>query len=313
MNNISFDEVSVIGSFANPYNYKYNGKELQDELGLNMYDYGARNYDPALGRWMNIDNLSEKYFSLSPYHYAGNNPVLYLDVDGNEFTEDAWKWVNSLIADINSRQEKNNSSIADYKAKIAEGGSDRQIARWNRNINSLTANNAELETTRGETATLAASDQIYDVQNSNSLSDSNSSIAGTGFNFSNGNVVILMPSNAKLDLFSHELKHAFQFEIGETGFLTRESFEKGIDFLHDKTDEVNGYNRGVLFGGDSYGIKNLPIEYNNLPTGPLNATTNPQISSALQLAKEKQKTALQKVANNLGAAFRVDKTTYYKH
>jgi RHS repeat-associated protein len=39
----------------NTNKFKYNGKELQDELGLNMYDYGARNYDPALGRWMNID------------------------------------------------------------------------------------------------------------------------------------------------------------------------------------------------------------------------------------------------------------------
>ena len=42
------------------YNYKYNGKELQDELGLNMYDFGFRNYDPALGRWMNMDAKAEK-------------------------------------------------------------------------------------------------------------------------------------------------------------------------------------------------------------------------------------------------------------
>ncbi len=63
--------------------YKYNGKEYQDELGLNFYDYGARNYDPALGRFMNMDRFSEKYVDVSPYHYTKNNPVFYIDMRGD--------------------------------------------------------------------------------------------------------------------------------------------------------------------------------------------------------------------------------------
>ncbi|MBW1298398.1 RHS repeat domain-containing protein, partial [Aquimarina litoralis] len=62
--------------------YKYNGKELNEELGINWHDYGARNYDATLGRWMNLDPLAENYYVISPYTYTANNPILFLDPDG---------------------------------------------------------------------------------------------------------------------------------------------------------------------------------------------------------------------------------------
>ena len=74
------------GAFASTSNvqpYKYNGKELDSKKGLNWYDYGARHYDAALGRFTTNDRFAEKYYSMSPYQYGANSPVGNIDVNGD--------------------------------------------------------------------------------------------------------------------------------------------------------------------------------------------------------------------------------------
>ena len=62
--------------------YLYNAKELQDELDLNWHDYGARMYDATLSRFSKLDPFCEKYHIWTPYGYAINNPIRYIDYNG---------------------------------------------------------------------------------------------------------------------------------------------------------------------------------------------------------------------------------------
>ncbi len=78
--------------------FKFGGKELQDETiggkNIDWYDFGARNYDAALGRWMNIDPLAEDYISYSPYNAMMNNPINFIDPTGM-----AAEWIPNLNED----------------------------------------------------------------------------------------------------------------------------------------------------------------------------------------------------------------------
>ena len=71
----------LVQGLENPYNY--NGKELNEDFDLDWLDYGARWYDASLGRFHVIDRFAEKYYELGSYHYTANNPLKYIDVNGD--------------------------------------------------------------------------------------------------------------------------------------------------------------------------------------------------------------------------------------
>jgi len=83
--------------------YRFNGIEHVEEVGLDMAFY--RSYDPAIGRWMQIDPKAEKYYLFTPYNGMGNNPLFYSDPNGdtlrvegsNEFVTQTWQDIAEIM------------------------------------------------------------------------------------------------------------------------------------------------------------------------------------------------------------------------
>ena len=218
--------------------YRYNGKELNEALGL--YDYGARWYDPATARWLQIDPLADQYAAYSPYNYTMNNPIRFIDPNGMYVEEGSRKEWDRQTKMVENRRDQLQSRSDKLHARAESKGwsqskLDRKLGDVESRISSLTG-------TINTFAEVELSQQGY------SLSSITGEVGDTRFDPSSGNIVIEFGTTSN---FVHEVTHAGQFESGDIGF----SSASGATYLQDVGDEVGAYS--AQYSYDPNSVKGL--------------------------------------------------------
>ena len=202
---------------------------------------------------------------------------------GREFTERANEEVAKLENDIILRRFKNNQRIETLRRYQAStfGLMTRLLEK---SIGRLEQENIKLEEVFDEILILTVSDQVYDIDHSNDYNTSES-VNSISYYFEDTGVFMITLGNYSLGSLAHELKHAYQFEVG---VLSSGHIINGFPF-YDKSDELEAYRRGALFGIPFNGV--LDKRYDQIQDGPCEVTSlNPDLySSPVELHKYAQR------------------------
>ncbi len=246
-----------MGTNSPTNDYAYNGKELNEDFGLNLSDYGARWYDAGLGRWWSVDPLGEKYLGWSPYNYGVNDPIRMVDLDGRK-TEDYVLAINhdnqtitvkatyyvqrgnaEATASANQATEFWNAQSGNYSYNI--GKKDNVISyAFNFELNVVEVDNpaSAVENDRISDKIEGAEPKITPDQSSNAYSVNSdehaifkSSDEGIQVNgATRGGVdVHVRKSKSNSDTGAHEVGHTLGLKHFGRGIMTTESNSAGYD------------------------------------------------------------------------------------
>ncbi|GAB6010286.1 RHS repeat domain-containing protein [Dysgonomonas reticulitermitis] len=124
---MSFAENTVAEQGLQPY--KYSNKELDQMHGLNLYDYSARYYESAIGRFTTVDPLAEEYYSWSPYVYSYNNPIRFIDPTGEGPIDGIIEMLTNLGSKIDKFLGVNQSSNTQGADKARQDLANLQVGQ----------------------------------------------------------------------------------------------------------------------------------------------------------------------------------------
>ena len=264
--------------------YQYNGKEFNDELGLNWNDYGARFYMPDMGRWGCVDPLAEKYMPVSEYIYAINNPdgkrVLATNKNDQEVLlkalKDAFGEDNGFSFNRNGELEykkRLDKASNKYKGEFKEertklldafkeisNNKDRTIDfKVQENDDNYTAEFRTKERKQDESGRFASDadgNPLFEERTTLKYDITNllGSTKGGSFLESESNYVL----NAVAFIFTN-ISESAQFKSNIEGQLTKASTSAIV--IHELLDHGLGYIRTGVQGGQNAGID--AVEYQN--------------------------------------------------
>ncbi|GAA0194408.1 hypothetical protein GCM10009122_57870 [Fulvivirga kasyanovii] len=217
------------------------------ELDLGWYDYGARNYDAAIGRFVQVDPLaSAMQENYSPYHYVKNNPIRYMDPTGMIWEDQ--EQADELKERINKRKDQIAKKRGKLEARIAKReGKGKSTDRLEGKIATLDERTSQLDQSISDIEALGA-----DQENTFRLAKGDNQGAGKhGVSKGDDGVINIYGSNTGLHI--HEVRHVALSLDSENGMEFSSNNLLKPTTPTGRVDEIEGYKAQFGYTGSGPG------------------------------------------------------------